>query len=116
MADQSEKVAAAALAISAAGLLLYRRYASSSATPKASSALKAKIALYGQNAAADSDGSAWLDVLAKAANVPLDSQDFAAQMDAADPLRHIRPSSTFRRSMPRTVAHVLGGWQQQQQE
>lgn len=90
MADQSEKVAAAALAISAAGLLLYRRYASSSATPKASSALKAKIALYGQNAAADSDGSAWLDVLAKAANVPLDSQDFAAQMDAADPLRHIR--------------------------
>ena len=71
-------------AAAAAGIFLYLKQRSSSGKP----AVAAKLALY--QTANDSDSRAWLSVLSKAADEPLDSAAFAAAIDAAEPLRGMR--------------------------
>ena len=89
MGEERERLALAALAVASAGLLAWRHLATGKKKqPQASSALRAKLALY--QSSSDSNGTAWLEVLSKAAELPLDSEAFASQMDAADPLRAIR--------------------------
>ena len=50
--------------------------------------LRARLAAF--TAATDTDGHAWLSILSSAAELPLDSDEFAAAVDAAHPLRGLR--------------------------
>lgn len=76
---------AAAAATAAAAYLLWRRIRDPNAPAPA---FRARLAAY--STSSDSDGAAWLAVLSTAAELPLDSKDFAHAMDTHHPLRAMR--------------------------
>ena len=82
--DKPVIAAAAAATAAAAAYFLWCK----TKDPRNLHALRAKLA--NAFAASDGDGRAWLDVLASAAELPLDSDAFAAGVDASEPLRAFR--------------------------
>jgi kynureninase len=91
-------VASGLAAAVVAGVIWHRR--------KVASALQAQISAY--TSSDDTDVNAWLAVLSTAAGKPLDSAEFAAAVDAAEPLREFRDEFHIPPDGAREQAYMAG--------